>query len=293
MTKFHNVCIHPNTYTSKPVKFAGYISAQIASHPKKVTIEQLAKDIGLGKSWTPGTFLKGKRSIETFNQMSLLSVDIDKWNVELEEIKRTAQEHDLHPCIIHESFSSSKNFRKWRVVFQLEQPLKNISDVYHCLGVLANIFNADGSVVEPARFLYGTTTEKVHIVNPEAAPIPLIWFNEKETLKIKTKKKIIKGDVRDKPRDRVYTSDLPILGLVIEDCKKLISDPPDSRYQALWNAARKLAQLDYFSYDQIMQAIRGTINQYPEIWDDWDKDVEKTIDNGIKWGVQHLREDIV
>lgn len=288
----HSVCIHPETYTSKPKKFAGYISAQIAKHSLDVSINELASALGCGKSWTPSTFHNEKRTLETFKQMSVIAVDIDKWNVGLEDILQECANYELSPAIIHESFSSTVELRKWRVVFQLETAITGIDQAYHAIGVLAAIFNADPSCVEPARFLYGTTTDKIHVVHPLAVPIKLSWFDNKETLKIKSKKKVIKGEVREKPRDRIYTSDLGLLKLVVSDCKDLIANPPDSRYQALWNAARKLAQVDHFSYDQITEALNNEISQHPEIWENWDKDVDKTIDTGIKWGVNHLREDI-
>ena len=288
----HSVCIHPGTYSSKPKKFAGYISAQIAKHSVDIYVEELASALGCGQSWTPSTFHNNKRTLETFKQMSVIAVDIDKWNVELTDILQVCANHDISPIIVHESFSSTAKARKWRVIFQLENSITNIDEAYHAIGVLAAIFNADPSCVEPARFLYGTTTDKIHIVEPDACPIALSWFTNKETLKIKSKKKVIKGEVREEPRDRIYTSDLSLLQLVINDCKELIAEPPNSRYQALWNSARKLSQLDHFSYEQIMQALLNEVSKNYEVWNDWDKDLEKTIDNGIKWGVNHLREDI-
>jgi len=290
--KSHNVCIHPETYTSKPKQFAGYISAQIASHATEVTVEQLASALGCGKSWTPSTFSNKKRTLETFKQMSIIAVDIDKWNIELEDIIQECVKFDIEPCIIHESFSSTVSQRKWRVIFQLSDMITDIDEAYHAIGVLAAIFKADPSCVEPARFLYGTTTNKIHIIEPNAKCLSLSWFVDKETLKIKSKKKAISGDVRQEPRNRIFSSDLAILKLVISDCKKLIAEPPDSRYQALWNSARKMAQLDHFSYNQIVESLINETNKFPDVWDDWDKDIEKTIDNGIKWGVKHLREDI-
>lgn len=290
MKPFHFVCIHPKTYKEKPSSHAGYISAQIARYEKCVSVEKLANQIGKGQSWTPSTFTKQKRSIETFKQMSIIAVDIDKWNIELVNLLTECDNYELEPIIVHESFTSSKEHRKWRLVFQLEKPIIEVSEVYHSIGVLARIFNADPSCVEPARFLFGTTEDKVHIINPEAEPIKLSWFTNKKTLKIKQKKKVLKGKLREKPKDRIYIQDIPVIKLVVDDCKKLISDPPDSRYQSLWNSARKLAQLNYFTSDQISDFLNKQIEECKDIWDDWDKDIDTTIERGINWGVEHLRD---
>ena len=224
--------------------------------------------------------------------MSLIAVDIDTGNPSYQDLINLCNQHGIDPCIIHESFSSTDVLRKWRVVFQLEKSITDTDTAYHAIGVLAAIFKADSSCVEPARFLYGTTTDKIHLVNPNSEVILLDWFSNKQTLKVKTKKKMIKGELRSKPREKVYVSDLPILRLVVQDCKDLISDPPESRYQALWNSARKLAQLDHFTPEQIANALTGSMSLHPDVWDDWDKDPDKVITAGIEWGVNHLREDI-
>lgn len=296
------VCLDEEQFTSKQEcnDNVNYVTARIGSRARTLRIQSLAKAISQGHTWTPSTFSyyepKGRpyRNINAFEQMQLVAVDVDSGDLQLDDILERCVDNCVDPCIVHESFSSCEDLRKWRIIFCADEPIVDVDLAYHAIGALAHLFGGDPACIEPARLLYGTTKAKLHVVKPDYT-VPVQYL--KTLHAARTKRKTLYTGNAEERSNRPFASTLTaseraILILVAKDASLLIADPHadgGSRYKSLWDAARKLAQLAYVPEYKIQTLLEKEVSKYEETWSDWDKSVPETIAAGISWGRQHVR----
>lgn len=291
----HNICLDSETYKTKPTpEQARYLTSRLAIQQCRISIRKLASELGKGKTWSPSTFRyyapknKPYRHIDAFEQMSLVALDLDDGNLEEAAIHAICDEHCFEPAILHESFSSTLKVRKWRVIFALDRQITTVGEAYHCIGALAQLFDADAACIEPARLLYGTTHDKIRYVDA-AAEIDASLLLAMPVQKQQAKKP---GHIGTKHRGIITSRELAIVRLVAQDAREAIADPETigSRYMALWSSARKLAQLALFDSETVTQLLLKELDKHKAIWGDWDKVPVEVIDNAIAWGGNRPRE---
>lgn len=299
---FADICLDPQPFADKAtaLKAAGRLTSRIANNEANVSIRQLANAIGKGQTWTPATFgfypTKGRkyRHLDAFIQLQFVAIDVDHGKfASLDEVLETCAEECLDPCIVHESFSSKSEHRKWRVIFQLDRPVKLMSTAYHVIGALAKPLEGDPACIEPARLLYGTTKDKVSLVD-NGAITPLDYVLTLPAMKKPANTHDGKADHGGIKRE-LTAQERTMARLIVQDCIALIANPKKekgSRHMALWTAARKLSQLEYFPTKKIHELLIKEMQKQKNcsIWADWDKSPEATIQNAIDWGRNHARQ---
>ena len=153
----YKLCLDPQAFRKKPTKKqTGKITNRIVEYEYALTLAELAKAIGKGQTWCPATFFGNKRNKESFLEQQLLVADIDSFQAESTSLDELVQESGLRPNIIHESFSSTSDSPKYRLVFALDEPIELQEEVALVTKYIAMLYNGDFAVCEGSRLLYGT-----------------------------------------------------------------------------------------------------------------------------------------
>jgi hypothetical protein len=152
-------------------------SAGVASEVIEVTWEQL-QDTILDTLWAPGTFVDGRRSIASFEQTTLLVLDIDD-GCTIEQAKLIFSEyaHIIAPSKSHQkdkvrpSGNISPACDRFRLILPLNEPITNDNDFK------ATWFRAqalcpaiDAACKDASRFFF-PSTEVVHVNSGRAFPV--------------------------------------------------------------------------------------------------------------------------
>ena len=117
-----NLLLDPVSYQAKPNKEdIKLINSRIVNHCVELTIQELAKEITFpnGKTWIP-VVLKTKRSNEGWKSQQIFALDFDSgitFNAALTRLK----EYGLDCTFAYETFSSSIESPKFRMIWQLNQ----------------------------------------------------------------------------------------------------------------------------------------------------------------------------
>lgn len=161
-----NVDIHG--YSNKPVDVDQKgINIRLAAGQREWTLKKLSTHIEQGCTFTPaylnthypGSF-KIRRKAECWTSQQLFALDFD--NEPGKELSvRTALErcqyYNLAPCIIYHSYSSTPNKEKYRLLFQLEQPVTDCRTAKVIQSILMYLFpECDGSCRDRNRMFFGT-----------------------------------------------------------------------------------------------------------------------------------------
>lgn len=148
------ISLSPEGSSEKP---SGYeiskISKSIASCD--TTEKRFVSLIEKGFTWT-GIFTDNVRNKENWLNQQLFAADIDSNSLELQDVLSICQRQCIDPFVIHESFSSKPDFRKWRVIFKTELPIVNKNTALGIQIKLAELFGGDPAVCDLARLYYGT-----------------------------------------------------------------------------------------------------------------------------------------
>lgn len=155
-------------YKQKPNRqqIAG-IQAEL-SKPKEVEVSQLADIIGSGGSFRPAA-INGK-SDKGFISQQLFALDFDNsikkdgkeipMNpiLTIEQAQAIAEQHQIQPIFIYQTFSSSDELPKFRMVFCLDNSIKNVDERQAIQGYLMGLYGSyiDTSCKNPARLFLGT-----------------------------------------------------------------------------------------------------------------------------------------
>jgi hypothetical protein len=133
-----------------------YINKRILNNQVDIGIEQLAKEIGRGKTFIPASFknIDGtvKRQIKHWESQQIICLDFDN-GMKLDE---AIKEFKNNAVFIYTTFSHNENNHKFRVVFLLDKCINN----YHELQVIYNyLYNkypmCDTSCRDGSRIFFG------------------------------------------------------------------------------------------------------------------------------------------
>jgi len=141
--------------------------------PIKSTIEDFSKLIlkPEAHSWCGGTF-SGLISDNNWIESSIIGMDFDKGEITLEDVYLKFREFDIIPNLHYDTFSSSEQLHKFRVVLFFDSPIKCIKMYTKIMRTLEKLFSTDSSCKNPSRIFYGGTN--VHIKNK--IPLSLEYF---------------------------------------------------------------------------------------------------------------------
>lgn len=141
--------------------------------PIKSTIEDFSKLIlkPEAHSWCGGTF-SGLISDNNWIESSIIGMDFDKGEITLEEVYSKFKEFNIIPNLYYDTFSSSGNLHKFRVVLFFDTPINCIKIYKKIMSTLEKLFYTDPNCKNPSRIFYGGTN--VHITNK--IPLSLEYF---------------------------------------------------------------------------------------------------------------------
>ncbi len=128
---------------------------------KEVNIQQLFNYILSGYTVRPGVLIDGGSEVN-FKQQNFVFVDVDNDKdkgkiITLDEVISIFEKHNLHPVGYYYTFSSTKEYPRFRVIFRLEEPITDITKMKLVLNPINKMIpNADLSCTTVAKIFYGT-----------------------------------------------------------------------------------------------------------------------------------------
>lgn len=284
-----NLSLDNQKFSAKPgPKDAAMISTRIASCNTSILLEELAEAISNGQTYCPAAFKNQIRKAANWLNQQIFVADLDESNLSYDSIVNLCnsfeETYKLAPSIIHESFSSTTDNHKWRIIYVLEQPSE---DPRFCLALLSTIqrhFNSDKAVVDLARLLYGTTADKLHYCQYNLMPIEQLSL-ELILESARSSQNFTIDNFKEKPLPATTKMTKQTQFEIIRMQRSFLhSDKP--RYQLVWHATRKLAQSGLFSEKIITQEILRACHMSKK-FEDYDKDINLIIENAITWGANH------
>ncbi len=144
-------------YSGKPVHGEIVkINRRIAKCSRELEVQEIADLVGnKGHTFCPAVFSEGKRKKEHFLQMQLFGLDFDT-GVSFDKIKGIAKEHELPIAFAYQTFSSTKDRPKFRVVFVHDVAVDNAYAAEIMLKMLFVLFpDTDKSCKDVSRMFFG------------------------------------------------------------------------------------------------------------------------------------------
>ena len=144
-------------YSGKPVHGEIVkINRRIAKCSRELEVQEIADLVGnKGHTFCPAVFSEGKRKKDHFLQMQLFGLDFDT-GVSFDKIKEIAKEHELPIAFAYQTFSSTKDRPKFRVVFVNDAVVDNAYAAEIMLKMLFVLFpDTDKSCKDVSRMFFG------------------------------------------------------------------------------------------------------------------------------------------
>lgn len=158
-------------FSRKPTKNEiGALKQRLSDCPRTVTLEQFAQSIVNGQSFTPAVLMGGARA-ENWSSQQLFCLDIDN------EDKSVSGKHDkqrasepltvpqvidrcssmgLKPALIYETFSSTPEWQKFRIVFTTDKSVNDRQRAEHIqLGLMELFPECDTACKNADRLFFG------------------------------------------------------------------------------------------------------------------------------------------
>ena len=210
--------------TSKP-KNAGFITKEIEGKIQTVTIREFADAVGKdGRTFTPAVF-NGARKIDNFVSQQVFVLDFDD-GFTIDEFMARAKEYDMEPAIIYETFSSTRECEKFRVIFINDVEVEDKRAAEIMIKMLLHIFpEADTKCRDVARMFFGGN-KLVHInENPQMINFVTISKNVYLHKMNKDKKNLARAmrSVADELGVALYQNNLLMIEKVSESEEKIRS----------------------------------------------------------------------
>lgn len=157
-------------FTDKPTeKDAAAIRIRLKNKKaEEITIDELFEVIKRGNTIVPGVS-KGGTKKENFMQQEILMIDIDnKVGTPIltpEATLKICEDNGLPPLGLYHTFSSTKECPRFRLMFRLNEIIRNRNQAEFVLKVLVNLFpNADKQCKDTSRLYYGTNGSKQDVI---------------------------------------------------------------------------------------------------------------------------------
>lgn len=139
-----------------------------SSEAKVITIRQFAKILEQGQTYSPGV-LKDGLGARYWTQQQVFPVDIDNDNknfpiLSIKDALNICAKEDIKPDLYYESFSSTKEKQKFRLIFIMDKPVYAEQKRIFVTETLLSLFpQADNACKNADRIFFGTN-KKVTIL---------------------------------------------------------------------------------------------------------------------------------
>lgn len=296
------VAIDKQNFSKKPTpKETSYISRRIAKQIQNVTIRQFVKAITDGRTWC-AVFSEGCRTCYNWQQQSLFAADLDDGNQSAEDLLDICDKHFIEPAILHHSFSSKPNHPKFRLIFQVAEPITDPVLAMQIQYRLVELFSGDAAVTDLARLFYGSHKQSVvhfdgsaYLNIDELRPLPDLKLQQAQ-LGVQARydddeNRYTQSGIK-RQLERTNKRRLSLINTVIaEQIARIAQVEEGNRYQSVFKATVRLAQFEHLLPSTIKRFVFSTIES-SEAYDDWDKHdrLEKIVNDAIAFGRAHLYE---
>lgn len=290
----------------RPLSELIIIGSRVGGRVKELTIPELANAICSGQTWSPFTFHecprtgKVRRRIELFKQCQVLALDFDN-GITYDQILANCAAHGLTPSIIHESFSSTEELRKYRLVFALDKVYSEARTVRLMIHTLLSWFpDADKSAKDLARIMFGTD-KKPLLVNPSAVNTiiidpeveakseekNLIYYEGDSTEGIehlmKTYEDFKKDFPRLRPNQKAYIK--KSVSEAVAEIRNLGYEGCPSRYETVFSNAEKLTGIKGLYSEVILYYLVAAVKSNP-YFHNWEYNPYEVVSSAISWKSQ-------
>lgn len=172
----HKILLDTVGFKDKPTSCdAASISNRIGNHPSQLSIYEIAEAVQDGNTLVLIDLKGTQRKDDQFNSSSLLYVDMDN-SLSPDEFMALTEEHNLPPALMYYSFSQidfnkpnppshEKPGWRYRVIWQLLEPIAFRATYKAVLSGFINRFSGDGSCKDSARLVYGGKPDCVFHLN--------------------------------------------------------------------------------------------------------------------------------
>lgn len=287
------------------------LGARVGTEIKKLDILRLAEYICEGRTWTPYIFQicpdwNRRRRLEgLFKSSQVFALDFDD-NTTSEEILLKAEQLNIKIALIHHSFSSTEDYKKFRAIILCEQELTDFDEVKKIALGLAYGFNSDKSCVDIARLYFGSKPNSIvhlspHNINSKDALLDLAKRIGVEKYIIKKKQNLEKPDdviwgtlelqiklFSKIPKQKLNTIKRIIAGN-LQTIKTLNKKDNVSRYDTVWRQSARLARMPELTGSFISSLVKEAIDNN-DYFDDWEYDPDSVINSAIVWAASHADE---
>lgn len=285
------------------------LGARVGTQIKNLNIQELGEYISKGRTWSPFVFRecpdwKRRRRLEgLFESTQTFALDFDN-NESLEFILSK----EIPIALIHESFSSTEEYKKYRAIIVCSEEIKDFLEVKKISIALALLFNSDKSCVDAARLYFGSTSNSIVFVDPSAMvsrEVLLDIVKQTNADKFITKSKlneskdeeIVWGDLSKQEeifnklkRKKLNSIKRKIRGILL-DIEEYSCDDKRSRYECIWRNTSRLARMPeltgIFVKNLVLQSIESNEN-----FNDWEYSPLEVIISAIKWSASHVDEPV-
>jgi len=254
---------------------AGAISKRLASQEQELTFEQFVQAIANGQTYSPSIYIAPQRKTRYFKQTSVFCADIDDNNYSYEEIYAKSNFNGYKPSIIHESFSSKKGARKWRVIYISDIPWICPYSVKCILGDIRRRLDGDPAIVDTARLLYSTTPDKIHYTELNLNEFQV--SEEQVQRKVDSQIELVKLPETVGKRSQAQQNKHRI------KAEKFFYDSNQPRRQKIFHTVRVLCFSKCFTEQQIRDLLRAFIEDNETEYECYDKDIESIVDEAFEW----------
>ena len=144
---------HKNKPTGKEI---GRIKKEALNNMIDMSVVDIANEIGNnGRAFYPA-ILQGGMKRDNFVEMQWFALDFDNGEVTFENILQIANDYGISISFAYETFSSTQENQRFRVVFQHEFPIDNVQIAEILIGMLLKIFpNSDKACKDVSRLFFG------------------------------------------------------------------------------------------------------------------------------------------
>ena len=128
-------------HKKKPTgKEIGIIKRETLNNPVDMSMADIANEIGNnGRAFYPA-ILQGGMKRDNFVEMQWFALDFDNGEVTFENILQIANDYGISISFAYETFSSTQENQRFRVVFQHEFSIDNVQIAEILIGMLQKIF---------------------------------------------------------------------------------------------------------------------------------------------------------
>lgn len=150
------IMLDSQAFKSKPRTYENIvINNGMLKCPKDISLEKLAEEIIMGKTFTPAFFVEKKGGIKRqkpyWYSQQVVALDFDD-GMSLEEACKIFSEK---AAFIYTTFSHTEEWHKFRVVFALDKPTYSFEAIEGLLNRLLMMYPADKQCKDCTRLFYG------------------------------------------------------------------------------------------------------------------------------------------